>query len=100
MSMLLDIGRAAIVCNLGFLAVLSYVWGRNYLNHGATHTLALLIFAGFLTVQNVVWGYLYVLHGDYVSWFANADPDLQMLLMALCLLETAALAAMTWITWK
>lgn len=100
MSLLLDLGRVAVIVNLGFLAALGYVWIDGYRRHRATHTLALCIFAGFLTVQNLVWGYLYVLHDGYVGWFINSDPSLQGLLMALCVLETAALAAMTWITWR
>ncbi|MES3518075.1 MAG: hypothetical protein PPP58_10465 [Natronomonas sp.] len=100
MSLLLELARASVGANLLMLSMLGYVWGRNYLDHGARHTLALLVFSGFLVVQNLVWGYLYVIDIEYVEWFVGSEPSLQLALTLLCGLETAALAFLTWITWR
>lgn len=100
MSLLLEVARIAAAANVALLLGLGYVWLGNYRRHGATHTLALLVFAAFLLVQNFVWLYLYVLHTGYIEWFLEADIDVQALSAALCALETAALAFLTWITWR
>lgn len=75
-----------------------YVWIGNYRRHRALHTLALSIFAGFLFVQNIVWLYLYGINEYYIDWFVHTGTDLQVALMALCVLETGALAFIAWIT--
>lgn len=100
MSLLLEISRIAVLVNLGLLLALGYVWVGNYRLHGALHTLALSVFAGFLFVQNVVWLYLYVASDTYIAWFVYGATNLQVPLMALCVLETFALAFLAWITWR
>lgn len=100
MSMLLEVARVAAVLNVVMLASLLYVWGGGYRRHGATHTLALLVFAGFLVVQNALWLYLYVFHAEFVDWFVTGDTDIQVSLTLLCGLQTLALVFLTRITWR
>jgi hypothetical protein len=70
------------------------VWLRNYLDHGARHTLMLLVFAAVLFCQNVLWLYFYTLHADYVGWYLASGPDVQIGLLALCGLELVGLAVL------
>lgn len=100
MSLLLDVARLAAAANIGLLAVLSFVWATNYRRHGASHTLALLVFAGFLLLQNFVWVYLYVFHETFIGWFEVGDSVYQVSMMLLCALQTAALAFLVRITWR
>lgn len=100
MSLLLAVARIAALVNVALLLSLGYVWIGSYRRHGASHTLALLVFAGFLFVQNILWLYMYVVHEQFVDWFVEATMDMQAGLMALCGLETAALAFLTYITWR
>lgn len=99
MTVLLEIARSAAAVNVLLLLALGTVWLRNYRQHGATHTLGLLVFAGFLLVQNALWLYLYLLHPDFVGWFVNSDADVQVGMTLLCALETGALVFLTRITW-
>lgn len=100
MSVWLSIGRLATVLNLGLLLVLSAIWLRNYRTHGASHTLALLIFGGFLLVENLVWLYLYVFSQGYIAWYNATTVDIQVMITALCGLEFVALAILTRLTWQ
>ncbi len=96
----LTVGRLATGLNLVLLAGLSYIWLRNYLDHGARHTLALLIFGGFLVVENVVWLYLYVVAETYVAWYLATTVDIQIAITSLCVLETVALLVLARLTWQ
>lgn len=98
MSILLDIGRVAIVANLAMLIALGAVWVSSYRQTQALYPLALSVFAGLLLVQNAVWLYLYLLHDDYIYWFSSIDLGLQLGLTSLCTLETAAIAALAYLT--
>lgn len=98
MSILLDLSRIAVVANLGLLLALGYVWIGSYRRHRAAYPLALSVFAGFLFVQNGLWLYLYLVHEHYGNWFTSIGGELQMALMGLCALETAALVFLGWIT--
>lgn len=100
MSLLLDVARLAAAANIALLGMLAYVWGTNYRRHGASHTLALLVFAGFLLLQNLVWVYLYVFHNTFVGWFHQGDPTYQVSMTLLCGLQTAALVFLVRITWR
>lgn len=100
MSALLDVARGAAGANIVLLLALVYVWGKNYLNHRASHTLGLLIFASFLLVQNALWLYLYLFNGQFVRWFGRGDLDFQLSITLLCGLQTAALVFLTRITWR
>ncbi len=81
------------------LLALGSVWLRGYRQHGARHTLGLLVFAGFLLVENALWLYLYALHPAFVGWFVNAGTDVQVGMTLLCGLELVALAFLVRITW-
>lgn len=100
MTLWLDAARLAAAINLGLLVLLGSVWYRGYRQHGATHTLGLLVFAAFLVVENTLWLYYYVLHPSFIGWFENAGADVQMGMMALCGFELVALAFLGYITWK
>lgn len=99
MSAWLNVALAAAVLNLVLLAVLGSVWLQNYRQHGADHTLGLLVFALFLLVENALWVYFYGFHSAFVGWFINAGADIQIGTMLLCGLETIALVALFRITW-
>lgn len=98
MSWLLEVGRISVVANLGLLLALGYTWIASYRQTHALYPLALSAFAGLLITQNAVWLYLYLLHDGYIAWFLNIDATLQLLLMSLCVLETAALVALGYLT--
>lgn len=98
MSLLLEVGRVAILANLALLLALGYVWVTSYRNTRALYPLALSAFAGLLLIQNGVWLYLYVLNDAYIYWFTDVGGGLQLALTALCTLETAALVALGWLT--
>lgn len=100
MTLWLDAARLAAAINLGLLVLLGSVWYRGYRQHGATHTLGLLVFAAFLVVENGLWLYYYVMHPRFIGWFENAGADVQMGMLALCGFELVALSFLTYITWK
>ena len=90
--------RLAAAVNVALLAGLGYVWVRNYLRHGARHTLGLLVFAALLLVQNALWLYFYLLHPEFIGWFVAASLDVRAGVTLLCGLELAALAFLARIT--
>lgn len=100
MSLWLDLARVAAAGNAAVLLALAWVWIPRYRQHGARHTLFLLVFAGFLFVENALWLGLYVLHDGFVGWFVNAGTDVQIGMFALCGLEFVALAFMLSVTWR
>lgn len=100
MTIWLDLARLAAVGNVALLLALAWVWIPSYRQHGARHTLMLLIFAGFLFLENALWLVLYVLHDGFVGWFVNANGEVQIGMLALCGLEFVALAFMVSVTWR
>lgn len=100
MTLWLTIGRLATGVNLVLLLGLGAIWLRNYRRHGATHTLALLVFAVFLLVENLVWLYLYVFSTGYVAWYGATTTQIQMAVTGLCVLESLALIVLSAITWR
>lgn len=98
MELWLNAARFAAAVNVLLLLALGWVWVRNYLDHGARHTLGLLIFAGVLLLQNALWLFFYVLHEDFIGWFVHASVDVQIGVTLLCGLELAALVALARIT--
>lgn len=99
MSLWLDAARGAAAVNVALLLALGSVWIRNYLDHGARHTLGLIVFGAFLLVENLLWLYFYVLHPAFIGWFTHAGGDVQMGVTMLCGLELVALVFMVRITW-
>lgn len=100
MTVWLDVARAAAGVNVLLLLALGSVWLRNYRQHGARHTLGLLVVGGFLLVENALWLYFYVVHPAFIGWFVAADADVQVGMAMLCGLELVALAALARITWR
>lgn len=100
MSLWLDAARVAAAANVLLLLALGSVWLRNYRRHGAQHTLGLLVFDAFLLVENLLWLYLYVLRADFVDWYSNTSPDVQVGMTMLCGLELIALLFLVRITWR
>lgn len=99
MGIWLDVARVSAALNVGLLIALGSVWLRRYLDHGARHTLGLLVFAGFLFVENILWLYFYVIHPEFIGWFAGSGLEVQVGVTALCGLELIALVFLARITW-
>ena len=95
----LDLARAAAAVNLLLLGALGAVWLRNYRQHGAAHTLGLLVVAAFLLVENALWLYFYTIHPAFIGWFTATTAEVQMGMTFLCGLELVALAVLARITW-
>jgi hypothetical protein len=91
MSVWFEAARVAAGVNVVLLVALGVVWGRNYLDHGARHTLMLLAFATFLFVENALWVYFYTFVPGFAAWFTAAGTNAQVGLTMLCGLETIAL---------
>lgn len=100
MATWLDAARVAAGVNVLLLLGLLRVWLGNYRQHGARHTLGLLVFAAFLLVENVLWLYFYVLHDSFVGWFVAAGTEVQVGLTLLCALELVALAFLSYLAWQ
>ncbi len=94
MALWLDLARVTVGLNMVVLAALGGVWLRNYLNHGARHTLMLLVFAVVLFLQNVLWLYFYTLHPAFVGWYLASAVDVQLGVLALCGFELVGLAVL------
>ena len=98
MSLWLDVARVAAGLNVALLVGLGYVWGRNYRQLRSKHALGLLVFAGLLFVQNLLWLYLYNGNPQLKGWLYAGAPLARQAVMGLCVLETAALGFLAWIT--
>jgi hypothetical protein len=94
MALWLDLARVTVGLNMVVLAALGGVWLRNYLDHGARHTLMFLVFAAVLFLQNVLWLYFYTLHPAFVGWYLASSLDVQLGVLALCGLELVGLAVL------
>jgi len=92
-SLLLDAARVAAGTNILLLLVLLGVWGRTYREVKAPLTLGSMVFAAFLLAENVV-----------ALWFYSTAPALPgfavEVMMALQVLETVGIAALTYVTWQ
>jgi len=92
------VATVAAGLNLLLLAVLTAVWARNYRQHGAAHTLGLVVFGAFLVLENAVWVVLYTLVPDFYGWMDVTTPEVQMGVAALCGLELVAVLFLARIT--
>ena len=99
MTVWLDVARGAAGVNVALLLGLGAVWLRNYRQHGARHTLGLLVVGGFLLAENLLWLYFYLAHPAFVGWFVDATADVQVGVTMLCGLELVALAFLARLTW-
>lgn len=99
MSIWIDLARVAAGVNLVLLAVLVTVWGRNYLQLRSRQTLGMLIFAALLFVENGFALYVYSLDPVLSLWFSTKVPNPAWQAMsAFHVLETVAIAFLTWVT--
>jgi hypothetical protein len=99
MSIWIDLARLATGVNLVLLAVLGFVWGRNYLQLRSKHTLGMLVFATLLFVENAFALYVYLLDPLLSLWFSTKVPDPAWQAMSLFhVLELVALSFLTWVT--
>lgn len=96
----IDLARGAVALNILLLAVLLYVWGRNYYRIRSKHTLGLLVFGLLLLGENAFALYFYLIDELLSTWFSTAVPDPAWQAMVLLhVLEAIGLAVLTWITW-
>ena len=101
MSLWFDVVRVAAGLNVLLLAVLAYVWGRNYLDIRSKHSLGLLIFAVFLLLENLFGLYIFMVDPLLSSWFSDPAnvPDVAWRgMMFLHVLETFGIGFLVWIT--
>jgi len=99
MTLSFDVARIAIVINLVLLLGLGYVWGSNYLRFRSKHTLGLLLFSAMLFVENGFALYFYMLDPVLSVWITGIPDIAQQAMTILRVLESAALAFLTWVTW-
>jgi len=98
MSLVVDAAIAAAGANAVLLAALGRVWLGNYREHGADHTLGLLVFAAFLLVENLLWLYLYLLRPEFAAWVDGTGAVVRVGVALLCGLELLALAVLARVT--
>lgn len=99
MSLWLTLARLAVAANLAILLGLAWVWVGRYRDHGARHTLGLLVFGTFLLVENLLWGYFYALDPAFTGWYEGAGLAINGGMFLLCGLETVALLVVARVTW-
>lgn len=93
MSLMLDIARGAAGVNIILLAGLIAVWARNYRQMRAPLLLGLMSFGALLLAENVSALYFYLT--------APAMPSLAVRsMMIIQVLETVAIAALAYVTWR
>lgn len=97
----IDAARVAAALNLALLAALASVWGRNYLAIRSKHAAGLVTFAALLFAENALALFVYTADPTLSVWFATAVPDVAWhALLALHVVETAALAALARVTFE
>lgn len=100
MSLVVDAAILAAGANAVLLAALGWVWLGNYREHGADHTLGLLVFAAFLLVENLLWLYLYLLRPEFSAWVDGTGVVVRVGVALLCGLELLALVVLARVTWR
>lgn len=97
---LFAVAKLAVGLNLVLLAVLGWVWLRNYLDLRSKHTLGMLVFAVLLFVENGFALYTYQFDSLLSGWFGSsavpAEAWTAMLLFHA--LETVGLGFLAWVT--
>lgn len=99
MGIWLVVAQAAIVGNLALLLGLTYVWGRNYRAFGSKHALGLVVFGAALFVENALALYFFSVHPITHAWVSTAAQVAQQAMMALRVIEFAAIGFLAWISW-
>ena len=93
MSLMLDAARVAAAVNVVLLVGLLTIWVRTYREVRAPLTLGSMVFAGLLLAENLVALYFYLT--------APAMPVVAVqVMMILQVLETVAIAVLTYVTWQ
>lgn len=99
MSVLVTVAQVAVAVNVALLAALGWVWARNYLTLRSKHTLGMLVFAVLLLFENLFALYYYLVDPTLSAWFSTQVPAVAWRAMLLFhVLETLALAFLTWVT--
>ncbi|MFB6220043.1 MAG: hypothetical protein ABEH90_01275 [Halolamina sp.] len=99
MTTLVTVAQVAVGVNALLLLALSYVWGQNYYQLRSKHTLGMLVFAGLLLFENLFALYYYLVDPTLSAWFSTQVPAVAWRAMLLFhVLETLALAFLTWVT--
>jgi hypothetical protein len=101
MAVWVDVMRLTAGVNVLLLVGLSAIWARNYRRFRSKHALGLVIFGLLLLAENSVAFYSYALHPELSTWLTSRHvPELPgMAMMAIRILQTAALLFLAWITW-
>ncbi|MCD2199649.1 MULTISPECIES: hypothetical protein [unclassified Halobacterium] len=99
MTVWADVTRAAMALNVVALLALCSVWVRNYRQIQSKHTLGLLVFGLLLLGENALGLYYFVMHDALTAWFSGLPSISATAMMALRLLETAAIVFLLWVTW-
>jgi biotin transporter BioY len=96
---LFTVAKLAVGLNLVLLALLGWVWLRNYVDLRSKHTLGMLVFASLLFVENAFALYTYQFDSLLSGWFNTAVPAEAWTAMLLFhVLETVALSFLAWVT--
>lgn len=100
--MLVSVVQVFAVLNMLLLGVLLYVWGSNWWQLRSKHTLGLVVFAVLLLGENALAAYWFILDPTMSAWIHDetlVPRPAQIALATLRVLEFAALAFLTWVSW-
>jgi len=90
------------VLNVLLLALLLYVWGRNWWKLRSKHTLGLVLFSAFLLGENALAAYWFIVDPTLSFWINHdqmVPPPAQIALASFRVLQFVGLAFLTWVTW-
>lgn len=99
MSLWVDVAEAAAVLNVLLLVGMGAVWAHNYRQLRSKHALGLLVFGGLLLAENLLWAYTYALNPAFRGWLYDGTSFVRQAMMGLCVLESAGLLFLAWVTW-
>lgn len=94
----LTAASGAVVVNILLLLVLISIWLRNYRTLKSKHALGLSIFGAFLLAENLLTFNYYVINSQVAAYLAAEDPIAGRAMMFVAVLQTLALAFLTWVT--
>jgi hypothetical protein len=96
MSTYITVASGLAALNMALLAVLCFVWLRNYRRFRTPLVLGLLAFAAVMLVENLAAIYFFFSMGMLYA----GDPHAQQFVAALRGLEFLALLVLTYVTWQ
>ncbi len=91
-GMVLQVAALFSLVNILLLVGLIAVYGNGFRKIKAEFTAGLLFFAGLFLLQNFLAFY------SYVAMFMYYAPDVEMLVMAITVVQTAGLAVLLWLS--